>query len=187
MKGSAAIVRWCELREVYRIGGGIPVPPCASLEGGFLQGIVCALEHLVPFNPAILIGSPAGGQDGDPDGIPLTLSEGNGHRCGFVHRSAVWCGIPLPLVPILSDRWGDCSPLGGRFSDRHNDINLTLWRVSYCNLRTGVVNDGHGLQRPIHYLSVEFHALTAQTVCHRNSVNHHDQLLNLQRLHHPQS
>ena len=105
--------------------GGISTPPCASLEGGFLQSIVCALEHLVPFNPAILIGSPAGGQDGDPDGVPLTLSEGNGDWCGFVH-GVVMVRVPVPLVPILSDQWGHRCPLGGRFSDRHNGVNLTL-------------------------------------------------------------
>jgi hypothetical protein len=34
----------------------------------------------------------------------------------------VWCGIPLPLVPILSDQWGHRCPLGGRFSDRHRQF-----------------------------------------------------------------
>ncbi len=73
------------------------------------------------------MGSAAADQDGDPDGVPLTLGEGNGHGCGFgAHGSVVWCGIPLPLVPILSDQWGDRSPLGGQCSDRHNGVNLTL-------------------------------------------------------------
>ena len=72
--------------------GGSATPPCDSLEGGFLQGIVCFPKHCVPFNPAILIGSPAGGQDGDPDSIPLTLSEGNGDGCGFVHWSGCGAG-----------------------------------------------------------------------------------------------
>lgn len=107
--------------------GGISTPPCASSEGGFLQGTVCFPKHLVPFNPAILIGSPTSGQDGDPDGVPFTLGKGNGDGGSFVaHRSVVWCGIPLPLVPILSDQWGDLSPLGGQCSDRHNSVNLTL-------------------------------------------------------------
>ena len=83
--------------------GGISVPPCATSEGGFLQGVVCVSKHGVPSKIALLMGSAAADQDGDPDGIPLALGEGNGDGCGFVH-GVVMVRDPCPACayPIRS-------------------------------------------------------------------------------------
>ena len=83
--------------------GGISTPPCATSEGGFLQSIVCFPKHGVPSKIALLMGSAAADQDGDPDGIPFTLSEGNSDGCGFVH-GVVMVRDPSPACayPIRS-------------------------------------------------------------------------------------
>ena len=119
--------------------GGISTPLCASSEGGFLQGIVCALKHCVPSKVALFIGSSAANQDGDPDSVPLALGEGNGDWGSFVHRSGCGAGsCPACAYPIRS--------VGGSLPPWWTVLRPSQWRQPYACWHhvQGMLSQTHG-------------------------------------------